>query len=204
MDLKSETIETYNASAQALAEKFDTLGARTEDISFTFSHCHKENPFILEIGCGNGRDAREICKRTSNYTGIDISEKLIEIAKANLPSQRFEVADVENYVFPENVDIVFAFASLIHVPTDSLKNIMKQLYEKMNAGGLLFISLKHSPTYAQITKEDEFGRRTYWHYSEEDIRSLSSGFSIESLSIKNLRGQLWMDILFKKQLESLN
>jgi len=112
---KQQTINTYNNTASRMAEKFNDLGARVNDIKETFEATSKNNPSVLEIGCGNGRDAIEIIKYTNNYTGIDIANKFIEIAKENVPQGKFEVADIENYIIPNNLDTVFAFASFIHI-----------------------------------------------------------------------------------------
>lgn len=199
MSVKKKTIDTYNKSADALAKKFDSQGARIDDIKYVFSMCGKSNPSVVEIGCGNGRDAAEICKHTDTYLGMDISEKLLEIAKKNLPGTNFVLADVETFEFPSNMDIVFAFASLIHVPKESFKEIMTKLFSSVQKNGLVFISLKHSNTYAEITKKDEFGTRTYWHYSQSDMEGLASGFTIIHTSIRDIRGQVWMDVLYQKK-----
>lgn len=159
----------------------------------------KQNPFVFEIGCGNGRDAFEINKRTTHYWGIDISEKLIDLAKKTVPGVHFEVADIETYKFSKDADIVFAFASLIHVQKESLQEIMEQLFSSVAQNGLVFISLKYSDAYQQVTKTDEFGTRTYWHYSRSDIQEVISGFSVEHTTIHDIRGQIWMDILLRKK-----
>ena len=39
------------------------------------------NKNVLEIGCGIGTDAIEFIRNGSNYTGIDFSEKSVEIVK---------------------------------------------------------------------------------------------------------------------------
>ena len=44
-------------------QKFDELESYV-DLEETFNLVGKKNPKVLEIGCGNGRDAREIIKRT--------------------------------------------------------------------------------------------------------------------------------------------
>lgn len=199
MSLKKETIDTYDASAEALARKFDNQGARTDDINFVLAYSGVENPNVLEIGCGNGRDAKEICKHTNNYQGMDISKKLLDIARKNLPGQKFIVADIEEYDIPSELDIVFSFASLIHVPKDSFRSIMRKLFSSVTSNGLVFISLKHSNTYSQVTKTDEFGTRTYWHYSQADVEELASGFSIAHISIKQVVGQVWIDVLYQKK-----
>ena len=102
MTKKEQTIDTYNNNAQGFANKFDGMGARIHDIEATLALVPKENPNVLEIGCGNGRDAVEICKQTKNYAGLDISRKLIGLARKKVSRGRFEVADIETYTFPKH------------------------------------------------------------------------------------------------------
>ena len=67
MKKKQQTIETYNATAENMAKKFSDIGTRVEDIIQVFSYIQKDIPKVVEIGCGNGRDASEILKHTPNY-----------------------------------------------------------------------------------------------------------------------------------------
>ncbi|OHA59595.1 MAG: hypothetical protein A2589_01910 [Candidatus Vogelbacteria bacterium RIFOXYD1_FULL_46_19] len=78
---KLVTIETYNRQAVAFAAKFDEQGPRQDDIEKIFKLCQKTNPYVLEIGCGNGRDAAQIILKTTNYLGIDVSGSLLNLAK---------------------------------------------------------------------------------------------------------------------------
>lgn len=89
MDKKVQTIDTYNKSAQALARKFNDLGVRISDIEEVFNLLNKENSKVIEIGCGNGRDAEEIIKHTNDYLGLDISEELIKLAQEKVPQGNF-------------------------------------------------------------------------------------------------------------------
>ncbi len=195
---KAQTTDTYNKSADVLALKFDTLGARVNDIKETFALIDKKNPKTLEIGCGNGRDVEEIIKHTNDYLGIDISEKLIELARKKVPQAKFEIADVETYTFPENLDVVFAFASLIHVSKENLKVVFDQIFENLNPGGVVRMSMKQSDLYSEVTNEDEFGIRTYYHYSLQDIKDIAKQFVFIKSESVNLRGQGWLEIILKK------
>lgn len=87
MDKKIQTTNTYNQSAQSLAEKFDKQGSRISDIEETLSALkdHDGEIRVLEIGCGNGRDAAQIIKRVDYYLGVDISENMIAIARKKVP-----------------------------------------------------------------------------------------------------------------------
>lgn len=195
---KQQTIDTYNKTASLMTEKFNGLGARIDDIQETFKLITKENPSVLEIGCGNGRDALEIIKYTNNYLGIDISNRFIEIAKEKAPLGKFEIADIEYYTFPNNIDIIFAFASLIHVQKESLKTVFKNMYNSLSDGGVIRISMKNNDIYKEVTKEDEFGTRTYYLYSKKDIEELAGNFLVIKSELNELRGQVWLEILLQK------
>ncbi|MHB1316880.1 MAG: class I SAM-dependent methyltransferase [Minisyncoccota bacterium] len=198
MNKKEQTINTYNNSAKALANKFNGQGARIVDIETVLALVKKENPKVLEIGCGNGRDAVEICKKTNDYLGIDISEKLVGLAKQKVPSATFEVVDIETFEFPKDLDVIFAFASLIHVQKNELRDVLSKALSALNDGGVLLLSMKYAAAYKESTKEDEFGVRTYYLYSQEDIKELSTGFTILKNELHDLRGQMWLEVLLQK------
>lgn len=198
MEKKTQTIRTYNKSAKALAEKFDGIGARIADIEETFAPLNKEQPAVLEIGCGNGRDAMEILRRTNQYLGIDISDELIKLAKEKNPNGTFIVADIEHYQLPENLDAIFAFASLIHVPKESLKKILADGLKALNAGGVFRISMKRANEYTETTTEDKFGTRTYYLHSEKDIEECAQGYNLLKSEHPTSKGQEWLEILLQK------
>ncbi len=198
MDDKQKTIDSYNKSAQSLAHKFDEQGARVSDINELFLYIKNKDPFIVEIGCGNGRDAKEILAHTNKYLGIDVSEELIRLAREKVALAQFQVADVEQFRFPRNIDAVIAFASLLHVDKEHFKQVIGNLYQSLNGDGLVRISLKWNGSYKKIEKTDQFGTRTFYLYSEDDIREILNDFDILKLEIKDLRGQKWLEVLARK------
>ncbi len=160
---------TYDIAAERMAEKFRAMGPRTADIEKIFSFVRKENASILEIGCGDGRDASEFVKRTSQYVGIDYSEGMLRLAREYVPGADFRLANVSEFEFPNDLDAIVAFASLLHLPPENIRNIVRKGYEALNAGGVFCISLKAGN--GSETKTDEFGTRTYYYYEPEDILS---------------------------------
>lgn len=200
MNKKDQTINTYNRSALVLADRFNKLGVRIDDVKEGFLYISKKNPFVLEIGCANGRDAKEILKYTNNYLGIDISEELIKIAKQNIPKGKFKVADVEDYIFPKNIDMIFAFASLIHSNKDNLQKILNEAHKSLCEGGIFFISMRCGE-YQELTERDDFGVRTYYLYTPKDIRKIiGSRYEIIKEDVYDLRGQYWMSIILRKKI----
>lgn len=198
MNKKQQTIDAYNAHAESIGWKFDQQGVRIHDINECFALIETPTPKVFEIGCGNGRDATEIYLRTKNYSGMDISEKLIELARTKLPNADFKIGDIETFEFPDNLDIIFAFASLLHVPKESLRQILARAYSSLNPGGVFRISLKHSPQYREVITDDEFGTRTFFYYSADDLEEMRGAFRITSLKIHELRGQKWLEAILRK------
>lgn len=176
-DWRQETINTYNRSAKELAEHFRGIGSRVRDIDLAIKLSNKlDNPFVVEIGCGDGRDAKEILKQTNNYIGFDISEELIKLAIKKVPKAHFEVADALNYKYPRNIDVVFAFASLLHLNKKEINNVLKKVHAALRPGGIFFISLKLRAEYTEELKEDKYGKRMFYHYNPEIITDLAGAW----------------------------
>src|ERR687897_1551120 len=51
---------------------------------------HSKNLSVLEIGCGLGTDGAQFAKAGANYTGIDLTEAAVELAR-----KRFEVSGLK-------------------------------------------------------------------------------------------------------------
>lgn len=173
-DWRQKNLATYNNSARELAEYFRGIGPRTKYIDFAFRAAGSpENARVLEIGCGDGRDAKDILKRTGNYLGFDISAELIKLAKEHVPEARFKVADAVTFEYPGGLDIVFAFASLLHLDKDEAKTVLRKVHDGLKPGGVFYISLKYRPEYQKEVKKDRFGERLFYFYNPELIAELA-------------------------------
>lgn len=198
MNDKEQNIQTYDKNAQAMMKKFGDIGAKAEDVKNTFSCIKKENPKVLELGCANGRDAGEILKYTDDYLGLDYSEKFIKIAKENNPTGKFEIVDFVNYDFLEKIDIIFAFASLLHSDKNKVKSILDKAHTALNEKGIFYISLKYDKYHKEINT-DEFGTRVYYFYTPEDMKELAGDkYKVLKEDEQVLRGQKWFTIILQK------
>ena len=92
MDWKIKNIQTYDSSAIALAEYFKGIGPRINDIELGLNLARaSKKARVVEIGCGDGRDAIEIVKRSGWYEGFDPSEGLLDIARNTYPKLRLSL-----------------------------------------------------------------------------------------------------------------
>src|SRR6185436_3167092 len=76
---------------------------------------------VLEIGCGLGTDGAQFTKAGADYTGVDLTNAAIELARKRFElfglTGKFQVADAENLDFPdESFDVVYSHGVLHHTP----------------------------------------------------------------------------------------
>ncbi|MEJ0073282.1 MAG: class I SAM-dependent methyltransferase [Candidatus Saccharibacteria bacterium] len=199
-DLRQITIDTYNHSADKLADYFAGFGSRVTDIDRAFELAgNPVQPTVLEIGCGDGRDAKEIVRRTPHYLGMDLSEELIKIARRNVPEGQFEVADMADYEYPPDIDIAFAFASLLHLNKSEVRTVLSGLVQALRPNGIFYISSKYRPEYAEEVQDDQFGRRLFYYYNADLIQELAGPAYGLAGSWESVHGHTtWFEMALRK------
>ncbi|MBU1586704.1 MAG: class I SAM-dependent methyltransferase [Actinobacteria bacterium] len=74
---------------------------------------------ILEVGCGGGYNSELIAHHTPGlrYTGIDLSESMVEVSRAKYPDRDFRVASALDLPFDDGAfDVVIDGVALLHIP----------------------------------------------------------------------------------------
>ncbi len=197
-DSTDTTKETYSEYFQEYIEKFEQNGPRTEDIQDVFELYKESGAHVVELGCSCGRDAAEIIQYTNRYIGIDYVPEFIEYAKESLPNTTFLTEDIETYTPPAHTDIIFAFASLLHLSKEKLAEVLVKAHTSLSDKGLMRISLKQADEYKEKVETDKFGQRTFYYYSEKDIREITSQFKVIFIHTKAHAGKNWLEILLQK------
>jgi SAM-dependent methyltransferase len=199
-----KTHQTYERSAVELAEYFKGIGSRREDIerAFELSSVSGDSN-VIELGCGDGRDAAVILEFSPNLTAIDYSNALIEIAKRSNPehADRFMVEDILTYEpgTGETYDNIFAFASLLHLNPAELHEVLHKYTSHLNDGGVFFISMKMSDHYTEAIKEDKFGWRMFHLYHPDEIVDMMPEELTEVYRETRVIGQTaWFELALKK------
>lgn len=202
-DPRQQTIDIYNQQARGLSEKYRAMPPRVNDIELALGLAgNPERPRILEIGCADGRDAEAMIDRAEWYLGIDVAEELIKMARQKVPQGDFQVADAVDFDYPDNLDIVMAFASLIHLDRDELNKLYEKLHRSLRQGGVIYQSLKYSPEYRSEVKADQFGPRQYFFYNPDIIQALAGdGFEIAHTRRETMEGlnhAAWVEVALRK------
>ncbi len=195
----AKTVHTYNIGARGYAKKYESMGARREDVDRGFSFINKEVPLVVELGCGNGREAAVILEKTDRYIGVDVSQNMIEIAQSNIPGANFIESDAVNYNFPQNTNIVFAFASLLHLDRTKMGQLFIKISQALSEKGILYVSLKQNDVYSDEITSDEYGERHFYYYPRETLLEILPEDLKEVYVSKHLHGGIgWITIVFQK------
>jgi ubiquinone/menaquinone biosynthesis C-methylase UbiE len=104
-------------------------------------------PKVLEIGCGVGR----LMKR--DYYGIDISSKMLEIAKKRKPECHFKLCDGKSIPFPDNTfRSVYCVLVFQHIPFEEVKEYITEAHRVLKKKGIFrfqFIEGKEEGPFCQ-------------------------------------------------------
>ncbi len=127
------------------------------------------NGQFLEVGCGSGLIYKQLVPAimpNSSYTGIDISETMLEIARKRFKKGEFLKDDLYSLSFPDNsFDTVAAFEVFGHIG-----DIEKPIQEMFRTTSRLMIFTVWTALETQISHEI-IGNSIFLHkiFSREDI-----------------------------------
>jgi len=96
---------------------------------------------VLEIACGTGSTALLHAPHVATYKAVDISEQMIEIARAKEGAETvaFEVANIEEIELePESLDMIQAHSAL-HLMRDP-KSVIAKAFTALKPGGTFVTS----------------------------------------------------------------
>src|SRR5215212_2708841 len=113
-----------------------------------------EVPFdVLEVGVGVGRWAASFDLAKTRFSGVDISEGMVEAARANFPQCHFDRLG-EGSILPygdESFDLAFSVTVMHHNPTPTKRALIAEMWRVTRPGGRLmfledFVSGRWSTT----------------------------------------------------------
>jgi len=105
---------------------------------------------VLEIGCGLGTDGAQFARAGANYTGVDLTDAAVELARKcfavfGLPGE-FRTADAEHLDFAdESFDLVYSHGVLHHTPDTA--RAVAEVHRVLRPGGRAVVMLYHRNSY---------------------------------------------------------
>ena len=100
---------------------------------------------LIELGCGNGRDAVFFANERLNVTAIDQCEdeiKLLTIKYEQLKNIQFVVGDFSNLPDKEKTDFIYSRFTLHSVSKEQEQRTLAWSYRNLKVGGYLCIEVR--------------------------------------------------------------
>jgi cyclopropane fatty-acyl-phospholipid synthase-like methyltransferase len=115
-----------------------------------------EGGSVLDLGCGVGIPFdKYLVERGFQVTGIDISQKQIDLSKKNVPSARFLKGDFSEFDFGNSkFDAIMSFYAVFHIPREEHKDLFIRMKNLLKKNGIFLVSLG--------TSDEEYGEESDW------------------------------------------
>lgn len=139
-DLHNKTLDYYNKNATEFITSTVTV-----DFTQTQDHFLKlliPESFILDFGCGSGRDTKYFLSKGYRVDAIDGSEKLVEAAS------NYTGIEVRHMLFQEldevsKYDGIWACSSILHLSKEELADVFGRMGVALKSEGIVYTSFKY-------------------------------------------------------------
>lgn len=132
---------------------------------------------VLDAGCGGGTKAKYLVGKGIRVVGIDFAEKMVAIARREVPSATFEVMPfMEADKLGRPFDGVFMQAALLHVPKKDVAQTLSKLVSTLKPGGFLYVSVKgrdEGQLEEETKSEDDYGyayERFFSYFTLDEVK----------------------------------
>ncbi|MES2257277.1 MAG: class I SAM-dependent methyltransferase [Pseudomonadota bacterium] len=172
--ITQRTLEHYERSARQFFE-----GTRDHDVSQNIAALLDAiagtAPYrILDLGCGPGRDLKTFTEMGHSAVGIDGSAEFVRMAQAYSGCEVWHQDFVRLALPADHFDGIFANASLFHVPSAALPDVLAALHHGLKPGGVLFSSNPRG-TNQEGWNGSRYG--SYYDYATWERFLLAAGFT---------------------------
>ncbi len=195
--MNNKTLDYYNQNVEDFINR--TVDADMHYCQDIFIELLEPNAYILDAGCGSGRDSLYFLEQGFKVCAIDGSEEMCKAASDYI-GKPVECLKFQDISYEETFDGVWACASLLHVPKQELPDVLRKFYRALKPGGVMYASFKYG------YKEEERLGRFFSDYHLEEIENVftkNAGFElVEGFETEDVRPDYadkpWVNVIVRK------
>jgi len=185
-EINSMTCQAYNLLAAKYHELFkDEMSQKEYDRKLldNFSQYFKPDSIIHDVGCGpSGHIGKYLFDKGLNVSGIDISEKCVDIAKSYNQDMTFIKMDMMNLqINDQSIDGIISFYSIIHTPKYYIDKIFLEFKRVLKKGGKVLLAVKEGEKEGfenNILNSNTSIYFSYFKKQEIETYFIANGFKI--------------------------
>ncbi|WP_043974534.1 MULTISPECIES: class I SAM-dependent methyltransferase [Acinetobacter] len=135
-----KTLDYYDINALKFFES--TFNVEMESLYLPFLRYLPDHAFILDLGCGSGRDTLAFKNKGYQVSATDYSKELVDKARCltgiDVRFESFyELSEQNQY------DGVWACASLLHCERERLAEVLEKILKALKVKGICYMSFKY-------------------------------------------------------------
>lgn len=114
---------------------------------------------VLDLGCGNGKPIMEYLIQSGlKVTGVDASDKMLELARASFPLENFILEDMRKLQLGRKFNAIIAWHSFFHLPAADQPDMFRVFADHLHDKGVLLITsgTENGEAWGCIGGEDLF------------------------------------------------
>ena len=136
---KNDTLKYYDEHAQVYFDQ-TKKGDMSENYNRFLMLLPKE-AYILDFGCGSGRDSKYFIEHGYRVTAIDGSQGMCDLASKYIgqPVRCMRFDELEE---KSTYDGIWACSSILHVTREELPSILKKMLRALKEDGVIYASFK--------------------------------------------------------------
>lgn len=177
-DRTKRTAQVYDSIAESYAAK--KANQYSEKEIGTFTELLFPGSRILSIGCGHGRDEARFKHEGFAPVGVDVSKKLLKIARQQNPDIPFYLGDMRSLRFPdESFEGVWAHESLHHIERGDIPKALSEFHRVLKPEGILFVLTRYGKGDVIVKEDMSSGKAREYTLTESvelDTMLTQSGF----------------------------
>ena len=145
MQSSEKIIKCYDDTAENYAaERIDELSKKHFDrfLLKEFALVNKDKGPCGDFGCGPGQTTKFLYDHgVTDIVGIDISSRMIDVARRFSPQIKFETGDLQKVAYKSNYfGSALAFYSIVHFTHDQVKIAFNEINRVLKKGGQFLFS----------------------------------------------------------------
>ena len=199
MEEKYNTLEYYNKNAKIYCEQ--TLEGNMQENYDKFLKHLPTSAYILDFGCGSGRDSKYFIENGYKVKAIDGSIEMCNLASKYI-NQEVVCMKFEELNELNTYNGIWACSSILHVEKEKLPDILNKMINALKVNGIIFTSFKKGEGF-------EIKEGKYYNYLTKNemiqiLRNLNRNVKLidyfETLpSTKRMaKNTIWCDFIIKK------
>ncbi|MBB6238024.1 2-polyprenyl-3-methyl-5-hydroxy-6-metoxy-1,4-benzoquinol methylase [Pedobacter sp. AK013] len=167
--------EAFDKSAKIYQEKFMDVSLYNEAFKVFFDNITTNNASVLDIACGPGNITKYLLDNRPDYRilGIDLSSKMLKLAKINNPKAQFQLMDCREIdtIGAKFNGITCGFC-LPYLTQQEAINLIANVSKLLKPNGIFYLSTmeedENNKSRYQISST---GDQVYVNYHKEDYLS---------------------------------